>query len=362
VPKEPYNVNSARADLARITFAVLFIGALTLASFWILRPFLAAFVWAVMVVVATWPVLIKLEALLGGRRSLAVLCMSAGMFLLFFVPIVLAVDAIVEHTDTASAWLKSLESKQVRPPPDWLAGVPLIGKQSAEAWSRIAGTELPELAARVQPYARSITRWVVTEAGELGLLILEILLIVVLSAVLYAGGEDWARWLKAFAQRLAAERGEAAVTLAGQAIRGVALGVIVTAIVQSVLAGLGLAVAGVPFAAPLTAVILLLCIAQLGPVMFLILMAAAGWLYNSGATGWAIGLVIWAIFVGTMDNFLRPVLIRSGVDLPFILIFGGVIGGLLSFGPIGLFVGPVLLAVAYTLLDAWVMERSQESA
>jgi predicted PurR-regulated permease PerM len=187
-------------------------------------------------------------------------------------------------------------------------------------------------------------------------------LIVVLSAVLYAGGEDWARWLRAFGQRLAAERGEASVILAGQAIRGVALGVVVTAIVQSALAGLGLAVAGVPFAAPLTAVMLFLCIAQLGPVMFLLLLGAAGWLYNSGQTGWAIGLLIWAIFVGTMDNFLRPILIKRGADLPFILIFGGVIGGMLSFGPIGLFVGPVILAVAYRLLDAWVMERRQEPA
>jgi len=336
----------------------MFIGALALASFWILRPFLASFIWAVMVVVATWPLLLKIEALLGNRRALAVVCMSLGMLLLFFVPVVLAINAIVEHADTLSAWLKSLESRQVQPPPQWLAGVPLIGEWSAAAWDRIAGTELPELAARVQPYARDITRWVVTEAGQLGLLMLEILLIVVLAAVLYSGGEHWARWLKNFSHRLAAERGEAAVILAGQAIRGVALGVIVTAIAQSALAGLGLAVTGVPFAAPLTAVMLFLCIAQLGPVMFLMLLGAAGWLYNTGATGWAIGLLIWAIFVGTMDNFLRPALIKRGADLPFILIFAGVIGGMLSFGPIGLFVGPVLLAVAYTLLDAWVMERS----
>jgi predicted PurR-regulated permease PerM len=215
---------------------------------------------------------------------------------------------------------------------------------------------------RAQPYARDVLRWVVAQAGSLGLLVVQILLIIVLSAVLYAEGESWARWLKAFGYRLAAERGEASVILAGQAIRGVALGVVVTAIVQSALAGIGLMVTGVPFAAPLTAVMLFLCIAQLGPVMFLMLLGAAGWLYDSGQIGWAIALLIWACFVGLLDNFLRPVLIRSGVDLPFILIFGGVIGGMLSFGPIGLFVGPVLLAVAYTLLDAWVSERQSSGA
>jgi predicted PurR-regulated permease PerM len=350
-----------RTDLPRITFAVLFIGALTLASFWILRPFLPAFVWAVMVVVATWPLLVKVEALLGGRRGLAVLCMSIGMFLVFFVPIVLAVDEIAEHTDTASAWLRNLEGKELRPPPEWVAGLPLIGERIAAFWNQFAGSDFPELMVRAQPYARDVLRWVVAQAGSLGLLVAQILLIIVLSAVLYAEGESWARWLKAFGYRLAAERGEASVILAGQAIRGVALGVVVTAIVQSALAGIGLVVTGVPFAAPLTAVMLFLCIAQLGPVMFLMLLGAVGWLYDSGQIGWAIALLIWACFVGLLDNFLRPVLIRTGVDLPFILIFGGVIGGMLSFGPIGLFVGPVLLAVAYTLIDAWVAEQSPGS-
>jgi predicted PurR-regulated permease PerM len=354
-------MDPSRNDLARITFAVLFIGGLTLASVWILRPFLPAFIWAIMVVVATWPLMLKVEASLGGRRGLAVLCMSVAMLLVFFVPIVLAINAIADHTDQAAAWLRSMEGSELRPPPEWVAGIPLIGERIATFWNQFAGSEFPELMVRAQPYARGFLRWVVTQAGSLGLLVVQILLIIVLSAVLYAEGEAWARWLVAFGRRLAAERGEASVILAGQAIRGVALGVVVTAIVQAALAGAGLAIAGVPFAAPLTAVMLFLCIAQLGPVMFLMLLGSAGWLYNSGHTGWAIALVIWACFVGTMDNFLRPVLIKRGADLPFILIFGGVIGGILSFGPIGLFVGPVLLAVAYKLLDAWVMEPQRQS-
>jgi predicted PurR-regulated permease PerM len=142
--------------------------------------------------------------------------------------------------------------------------------------------------------------------------------------------------------------------LAGQSIRAVALGVVVTALVQTILAGVGLAVAGIPFAGLLTAVILLLCIAQVGPI--LVLVPSVIWLFWTGATGWGTALAIWTVVVGTLDNILRPLLIRRGADLPLLLIFAGVIGGLIAFGIIGLFVGPVMLAVTYTLLKEWIVE------
>jgi predicted PurR-regulated permease PerM len=126
----------------------------------------------------------------------------------------------------------------------------------------------------------------------------------------------------------------------------------VTALVQSALGGIGLAVAGVPLPGLLTAVLLILCIAQVGPMP--VLLGATAWLFLTEATGWGIFLLAWSLVVGTMDNFLRPALIRKGADLPLLLIFAGVIGGLLAFGLVGLFVGPVVLAVTYTLADAWV--------
>ena len=131
------------------------------------------------------------------------------------------------------------------------------------------------------------------------------------------------------------------------------------ALAQSLLGGIGLAVAGVPGAGVLTAVMFMLCIAQIGPL--LVLLPAVLWVFWSGDTGWGIALAIWSGVVGTMDNFLRPVLIRMGADLPLLLIFAGVIGGLLSFGLVGIFVGPVILAVAYTLLVAWVDDTGPEA-
>ncbi len=127
-----------------------------------------------------------------------------------------------------------------------------------------------------------------------------------------------------------------------------------TALVQSLLAGAGLWVTGVPHAGLLTAFMFVLCIAQIGPV--LVMLPAIAWLYWSGSSGWGTVLLIWALPVFTLDNVLRPVLIRRGVQLPMLLIIAGVIGGLLSFGVLGLFVGPVILASTYTLAKEWVAE------
>ena len=145
------------------------------------------------------------------------------------------------------------------------------------------------------------------------------------------------------------------VQLAAQAVRAVALGVVVTAVVQSGLAGIGLAIAGVPFVTILTALMFILGIAQVGAAPVLI--GAVIWVYAHSGTAWGTAFLIWAIFCSTLDNFLRPVLIRHGADLPLLLIFAGVIGGLIAFGIIGLFIGPVVLAVAYTLLVDWVAQE-----
>ena len=142
------------------------------------------------------------------------------------------------------------------------------------------------------------------------------------------------------------------VVLGAKTIRGVALGVGLTAVIQTVLGGIGLAVAGVPAVAVLSAVMFVLCIAQLGPA--LILFPAVIWLFWSDQTLWGSILLAWSVVVVALDNFLRPVLIKKGADLPLLLIFAGVIGGLVAFGIIGLFIGPVVLAVTYTLLGAWI--------
>ncbi len=341
-----------RNDLTRTVLAVACIAGLFGVSFWVLRPFLGAAIWAAMLVVATWPLLLRLEKVFGGRRSLAVATMTIALLLVLLVPMWAAIDTIADNSGRVSDWGKALAAAGVPPPPEFVAKVPFVGEKIANYWADLSASGAEGVVARLSPYATAIGKWIVAEAGSVGFVFIQFLLVVVLAAVMYANGEAAAGKLRRFGLRLAGERGENSVILAGQAIRGVALGVGVTAIVQSTLGGIGLAVAGVPFAGFLTALMLMFCIAQIGPG--LILFPAVGWMYWSGDTTWATALLVWSVFVTTLDNFLRPFLIKQGADLPLLLIFAGVIGGMLSFGLIGIFIGPVVLAVTYTLLEAWI--------
>jgi len=340
-------------DLARTMFVVLVIGALLGASIWILRPFIGPAIWATMVVVASWPLMLRTERLLWGRRSLAVLVMTLLLLLLFLVPLALAIVTIVDNADRLADWARIAADYRVpEAPPPWLAGLPLIGGTLERAWEQGTALGLRDLLPKLMPYAGNVTRWFVSEVGSVGVLLLQFMLTVIIAAVMYATGEEAASLVRRLARRIGGERAGGAVDLAGGAIRGVALGVGVTALVQALLGGIGVAVAGVPMAGLLAAVMFMLCIAQIGPLP--VLVPAVIWVFWSGDTGWGIALGIWSAVVSTMDNFIRPVLIRMGADLPLLLIFAGVIGGLFAVGLVGIFVGPVVLAVAYRLLQAWV--------
>jgi predicted PurR-regulated permease PerM len=348
----------ARGDLTRTVLAVLLIATLIGASFWVLRPFLLALVWATMIVVATWPLMLNVQSALR-RRWLAVTVMTAAMLIVLIVPLSLAVQSVVENSDTIVQTVRGLTTHEIPPPPDWVAKIPLVGSQISGYWHGVAAGGKEGLAGRLAPYAGDAARWLAGQFGNIGLLGFHFLLTVAIAAILYANGENASDGVIRFGRRLAGDRGERVVRLAGQAIRGVALGVVVTALVQTVLAGLGLAVAGVPYAALLTAVVLFLCIAQIGPLV--VLAPAVIWLFWIDETGRATLLLVWTLVVAPIDNVLRPILIRRGADLPMLLIFAGVIGGLLSFGIIGLFVGPVMLAVTYTLLREWVNEQFRDA-
>ena len=347
-------------DLTRSTLAVLFIGGLIAASLWVMLPFLPAITWAVTLVVATWPLMLWVQHRAGNRRGLAVLVMTVALLLVLIVPLWLAIDTLVANLDEIADLSRTVLSLRVPPPPDWLAGIPLVGVRAAQAWAQLTAEGVRDLAPRLMPYAGALTQWFASAAGSLGATFVQFLLTVALAAVLYQGGERYAAAMLRFGHRLAADRGEMAVRLAGQAIRSVALGVVVTAVAQSALGGIGLAIAGVPFAAVLTALMLMLCVAQLGPA--LVMVPAVVWMYYAADALWATVLLVFTVVAMTMDNFLRPVLIRRGADLPLLLILFGVIGGLIAFGLLGIFVGPTVLAIAYTLLNAWMAEHPPDPA
>ncbi len=343
-----------RSDLTRTTLAVLFVAGLIAACFWILRPFLPAIIWATTLVVATWPVMLRVQHRLWNRRGLAVAIMTLALLLVFVVPFWLAITTIIDNFDRIVEWGTSVKSFKLPPAPEWLAGVPLFGDRAAQFWESVAASGIEPLVAKAEPYAGAAASWFVAGLGGLGIVFVQFVLTVVIAAIMYIGGERAATAAQLFGHRLAGERGEQSVLLAGQAIRSVALGVVVTAVAQSVLGGIGIAIAGVPLAAVLTAVMFMLCIAQFGPLP--VLVPVVIWLYWSGQSGWGTFLLVWTIVVGSLDNILRPILIRKGAHLPFVLLLAGVIGGLIAFGLVGIFLGPVVLAVGYTLLQSWMAE------
>lgn len=339
-------------DLARTVLGVLFIVGFLGASLWILLPFLGPMLWAVMIAVATWPVLIRLQGWLFASRALAVAAMTVALLLVLVLPVTMVVGTLAGNTRTLVDWAGVLANFHVPPPPAWLAGIPLVGEHLNGLWLQFTQLSNQELLDRAVPYAEQFVAWLLPQVGTLGYVLVQFLLTVVVAAICYMNGERVAAFVLRFARRLAGERGEGAVRLAAQTIRGVALGVVGTALIQSALAGIGLAIAGVPFAGLLTASAFVLTVAQI-PIL-LVLVPAVIWVFSTGATGLGIFLAVWTVIVSTSDNIIRPLLIKRGADLSLVLIFAGVVGGLLTLGVLGIFVGPVVLAVSWRLLKAWV--------
>lgn len=341
-------------DITRVVLLVLFIGLLLAGSLWTLLPFLGALIWAATVVIATWPLLLQLRVRTGTRPWLAVAIMTTLALLAVILPFAFAVSTLLDVAHRGDDVLREFLTKGLGPPPEWLGKIPAVGAQLVEKWQELATGGRQGLIDAAEPYMGAATSWAIAITGGIGMVTVNILLTIAMVAILYAQGETAARGALAFGQRLGGERGMEVMRLAAQAVRSVALGVVVTALVQSILAGIALAACGVPGAAVLAALAFMLGIAQLGPLP--ILVPAIAWLFWTDHTVPAWVLIVLAVPIGMLDNILRPILIRRGVQLPMLLIIAGVIGGLIGFGVMGLFVGPVLLAATYTLGKSWVID------
>ena len=344
--------SAPRTDLARNLLLFLAFGLMIGGSLWVLRPFLLPILWATVLVVASWPAFLRLDRRVGGRRGVAVGIAAGLMLLLLVTPIFLAIVTIVDHAGEIAAWSRNLRTLEIPEPPAWIASGPLGSTRIGQSWHELHQATPDEVQAMIAPRLRGLVTWFAGKIGDLGAVVVEFLLVVAFASFLYAHGERARDEIRKFAHRVGGERGDAAAVLASKAIRAVALGVGVTALVQSTIAGIGLALVGTPMAGFLAAVTLVLCIAQIGPV--LVLLPTAIYYFSAGRTGAGAFLLVVLALAGGLDNVLRPVLIKRGADLPLALILLGVIGGLLGFGVIGLFLGPVILAVSYTLYEAWV--------
>jgi predicted PurR-regulated permease PerM len=344
-------MNGQRSQLISNAIVLACLAALLLGVLAVLRPFLSAIIWAAIIVVATWPIMLRVQRLCGGHRSLAVAAMTSGLFVAVVGPVALLLGTLVTRLPELRDLGTRLFSAPWPGPPAWLERMP-YGAQLSAQWQH-AAVQSPEYwAGAVKPYLATVAVWLSQHVGTLGGVTVDFLLTLVLVVVFYLHGEALAKWTLRLAKRVGGARGVESTVLAGQAMRAIAAGVVLTALVEAVLSGLGLWLVGIPAAGVLTSIIFMLCVMQIGPMPVLI--PGALWLLFQEHVGWGISLAIWALTMSIGDGILRPWLIQRGAKLPFMLVLVGVIGGLLAFGVTGIFVGPMLLAVVQRLMERWM--------
>ena len=370
--------------------AVALLVLLVIGSFIVIRPFLSALCWAAVLCFCLWPMQRRLVVALKGSRTLAALITTLTVTLTLVAPFVIIGFSIADDArNLAEATQKWIEAGPA-PPPKWFDRIPLGGRAKVY-WQDFVGeafdfakklkrvTTEDESSTESRPTAQiepgnppksdaidageervantlkavfARTRsWFVVAGLAIGKGIVEVALSVFLAFFIFRDGGKAADRLRASINRIAGDRGKHLLEVAGNTVRGVVYGILGTALVQAILAGIGFAIADVPGAALLALLTFFLSVLPVGPP--LVWVPAVIWLFSQGFTGRAIFMLVWGFLVSSVDNFVKPWLISQGSELPFVLIFFGVIGGALAFGFIGVFLGPTLLAVLYRLIEEW---------
>lgn len=349
-------VNRKRIEgiVAMAILAVIAVGCLT-----VLRPFLAALTWALILSMSTWPTYRWLERKLNGRRTAAAAIMTCLLTLAFLGPLVVIATQLAEQVTSFSAWLIPKLHQGLPGPPPWLRGLPFLGPQLEEIWTAIS-QDSQSLTAELGPYVGILSKWLLQAARQVGSELLELTISVLTTFFFYRDGASAARRTTAVLERLSAGRAQHLLNVAENTMTGVVYGILGTALAQGTLAGLGFWVAGVPGAFFLGLATTAASLIPMGPP--LIWLPTSIWLMQSDPY-WGVGLFFWGLLVvSTVDNIIKPLFIHRGSALPLLLVLLGIFGGLISFGFLGIFIGPVLLAVGYALLKEWAPDTPPTTA
>jgi predicted PurR-regulated permease PerM len=326
--------------------------------FFVLKPFLSALLWAVILTFSSWPAFRVLLGWVRGRRTLAAFLMTLGIAIVLLVPSVVIVltlaSDVKEFATTSVAWVRQGPPA----PPEWLAKVPWLGAEMTATWKEYAA-DSKQLLEAAEQFIDPLTSWLLTIGKALGRGVLELALSMFLAFFFFRDGAKLGDRALAIAKRLAGDRGDHLLRdVAGGTIRGVVYGILGTAMAQGLMAWAGFTIAGVPAAVLLGLMTFIISVIPMGPP--LIWIPASIWVFQNGSVGAGIFMLIWgALAISSIDNFVRPLIISQGNKMPFVLIFMGVLGGGLAFGLIGIFLGPTLLAVSFRLGEEWLAYRNQ---
>lgn len=330
-------------------FAAL--GFLIVGCFLVLRPFLSAVLWAAILATTVWPAFLWVDRRLPGWRNTSALITTLLTAVVLIAPFVIVAIGLGSNVAELVAATRTLLEGGLPDAPRWLQEIPFVGDRLYAYWQGFAhnGERLvAELGQLVEP-AKAL---IINGGRAIGLGVFQMGLAVVIVFFLFRDGEAVTARLGAVLERLAGPRGRRLLVLTHGTVGGVVYGILGTALAQGILAGIGFAIAGVPGALVLGLATFFLSAVPVGPP--LIWGPAAFWLFQQGELGWALFVALWGFFVvSTVDNVLKPLIISRGASLPFVLVLLGVLGGVLAFGFIGVFLGPTLLAVGYRLLTEW---------
>ncbi|MBD9527786.1 AI-2E family transporter [Paracoccus sp. PAR01] len=344
---------------ARVTDLVIrlvLLGFFTILALAMLRPFLPIIIWAIVLAVALAPLHVWLARLLGGRRKLAAILLTLAALAMVLGPVAALMGSLFETVHKLVEGFRT-GSLHLPKPPQRLLDLPLIGAQIREFWGH-ASTGLETFLVRYREFIAPFGARAIGRVSELSFDLIKFIISIVMAGLLLVPGPELAIWGRRVARRLVAPRGDKFVDLATVTVRNVSRGVVGVAMVQASLIGLVLQLAGLPSAGLLALVILILCILQLGPA--LVVLPLLIWAWFSFTTGHALLLTVILLPLTFLDNVLKPMLMGRGLSTPTFVIFLGLVGGTLSFGLTGLFLGPVVLAVFHDLLMTWLQYEPED--
>jgi predicted PurR-regulated permease PerM len=339
-------------DVLETTIRIGLVLVLLVWCFQIVRPFITPVLWGFIIAIAVAPLSRRLTGALGGRRKLAAVILVVLGFALFIAPALRLSGALVAAMRSVATRIHE-GRLQIPPPPDKVADWPLVGDRIAAFWS-LASSNFEAAVERLAPQLHAVGSWLLSAAADVGLGIVQFIFSMIIAGIVIANADRSRAGLERLMQKLVGPGGRGILALSESAIRSVAVGIVGVALIQSALVGAGFFAAGIPAAGFWTLVALFLCVIQLGPG--LVLLPAVVYVFSTADTWTALLFLVWSIVVGLLDNVLKPLLLGRGVDAPVLVIFVGSLGGFLSMGFIGLFVGSVLLVLFYTLLESWVNE------
>lgn len=337
--------------------AIAVLAIIVVGCFFVLAPFLTALLWGFILVCTTWPLFHAARRLVRGSDTWASLLMTLGIAAVVIGPFVVVGFSLADDAAQLLELGKRVFAEGPPQAPAWVSNLPVIGPRTAAYWNDMTSDRthlLDELKANLD----TIRTVAIGSGAVLARGLIALAFSVFIAFFLYRDGEAMARRLMGTIVRIFGERGRHLAALAVNTTRGVVYGILGTALAQGVLAGIGFEIAGVPAAALLGLVTFFLSPIPIGPP--LVWLPAAAWLYFHGQTGWAIFIIVWgAAVVSSVDNFLKPLIISRGSNMPFVLVLLGVLGGAVAFGFIGVFLGPTLLAIGYALLAEWSREPGE---